>query len=541
MHFAAAPLGASFRWKLGLGLAVVAVGDWLLYQRGLAYGSWGLLALALLAALLAGTPALRRSKPGLPAALAACLFALALTWDPGPLAWTLFWLAAGMAALLARTGRFDDGWRWAQRLFWQALRAPFAPLLDMRRIAKVRAAGHGRRIGLRRAASLLTMPLLGGAVIVALFCAANPILAGAVSSLLSIDTSLVAQGGRAILWTIVFAMAWSLLRPGLLRHPLPLFEGRGELRLPGFSPASITLSLVVFNAIFAVQNLLDAAYLWGMAALPPGMTLADYAHRGAYPLIATALLAALFVLIALRPGSETAGSPAIRRLVTLWIMQNIVLVASSIQRTADYIEAYSLTRLRIAALAWMVLVAFGLATICWRLLRNRSSAWLVNVNLAATALVLTGFCFVDLGTMAARWNVRHAREVGGRGAALDLCYLNRMGGSALLPLLELEQRRGLNPGFHARVQAVRLDAQQRQPVALGLIDMRRQEQARTIAATLPRPDLGGGLRDCDGAVITELPAEPPSPVPAPAPAPASAPTPSPAPPAQSPTQPAAPR
>lgn len=506
MHFAAAPLGASFRWKLAVSVVLVAIGDWLFYQSGLANGALGTLALALLACLLAGRPALRRNRPALLATLAATLFALALAWDPGALSWTLFWLAAGMATLLPQTGRFDDGWRWTQRLFWQGLRAPFGPLIDLRHIAKVRAAGHGRRIGLRRAASLLTMPLVGGAVIVTLFCAANPILAQAVSSLLSIDANIMTSAGRAILWALFFAMVWSLLRPGLLKHPLPLFDGRGDVNLPGVSPASITISLVVFNAIFAVQNLLDAAYLWGMAPLPDGMTLADYAHRGAYPLIATALLAALFVLVALRPGSETARSPAIRRLVTLWIVQNIVLVASSIQRTVDYVEAYSLTRLRIAALAWMMLVAFGLATICWRLLRDRSSAWLVNINLAATALVLAVFCFVDLGSVAARWNVQHAREVGGQGAALDLCYLNRLNGSALLPLLELERRRDLRPDFRERVQAVRIDVENSGSLAPGLIDEQRKQQALAIMDTLPPVALGNGLRNCDGSLVPPPPA-----------------------------------
>lgn len=94
--------------------------------------------------------------------------------------------------------------------------------------------------------------------------------------------------------------------------------------------------------------------------MPKGVTLAEYAHRGAYPLIVTALLAALFVIVTLRPGSSTAAMPAIRKLVVLWIAQNIVLVGSSIVRTFDYVEAYSLTILRISALAWMVLVAVGL-------------------------------------------------------------------------------------------------------------------------------------------------------------------------------------
>ena len=120
------------------------------------------------------------------------------------------------------------------------------------------------------------------------------------------------------------------------------------------------------------------------------MTMAQYAHRGAYPLIVTALLAAAFVLVTLRPGSATAAAPAIRWLVVLWIGQNLLLVAFSIERTLDYVEAYSLTRLRIAALAWMLLVAFGLVTICWRMLFDRSAGWLINVNMSA------GICEVTL-------------------------------------------------------------------------------------------------------------------------------------------------
>ena len=65
---------------------------------------------------------------------------------------------------------------------------------------------------------------------------------------------------------------------------------------------AVTRSLILFNVMFALQSALDLTYLWGGASLPNDMTYAYYAHRGAYPLIATALLAAGFVLIAMRPG-----------------------------------------------------------------------------------------------------------------------------------------------------------------------------------------------------------------------------------------------
>ena len=71
-----------------------------------------------------------------------------------------------------------------------------------------------------------------------------------------------------------------------------------------FGKAAILRSLIVFNLMFAVQTVLDAAYLWGGVALPDGMSYASYAHRGAYPLIVTALIAAGFVLAALQAGQR---------------------------------------------------------------------------------------------------------------------------------------------------------------------------------------------------------------------------------------------
>jgi hypothetical protein len=85
---------------------------------------------------------------------------------------------------------------------------------------------------------------------------------------------------------------------------------------------------------------------------------------------------------------------------------------------------------------------------------EKSASWLINANLAAAGLLLTAVCFVDLGAVSASWNVRHAREIDGHGAVLDLCYLNDLRGSALLSLIELEQR-NLPVTLHAQVRSLR--------------------------------------------------------------------------------------
>jgi len=145
---------------------------------------------------------------------------------------------------------------------------------------------------------------------------------------------------------------------------------------------TLILSLAVFNALFALQNVLDLTFLWSGAPLPGHVTLADYAHKGAYTLILTALLAGAFVLICLDPGAQASKSRSVRWLLVFWILQNLFLVASSALRLADYIDAYGMTRLRLAAFVWMALVAMGLVLITARILSGRSSAWLRSETLS---------------------------------------------------------------------------------------------------------------------------------------------------------------
>jgi hypothetical protein len=115
-----------------------------------------------------------------------------------------------------------------------------------------------------------------------------------------------------------------------------------------------------------------------------------------------------------------------------------------------------LTAWRIAALAWMCLVAIGLILICWRMWVGKSARWLINANALAALLVLVPCCVIDLDAIAATWNVRHAREVGGRAAPIDLCYLDRRGPAALLPLIEMEGR-PLPPALLDQLHFLRAD------------------------------------------------------------------------------------
>jgi hypothetical protein len=495
---------------------MIGVADLFFYDHWPA-ATIGVFGLAWTVILTIVRPDARRHRPARVALIVAGGFALILIDDPSIVSWSLFWAAMASATLLPRH-RFTDAIEWGGRLLGHAILGIPTPLRDLHRLALSR---HRRKqTSLGAVLALIALPVLGSSIFLALFASANPLVANAFAAIRLPDLSSVIA--HLALWITALLAIWPNLRPRNTMLPIGGGAEGAVLLVPTIPLATLTLSLFTFNAIFAVQNGLDLAFLWSGAALPTGVTMADYAHRGAYPLIVTALLAGAFALVASRPDGGASRSATVRALLVVWIAQNVLLVASSALRTIDYIDAYSLTRLRIAALAWMASVAIGLVLIAWRMVAGRSARWLINANAVAAGVMLAAASLVDLGAVAAAWNVRHARTAD----ALDLCYLHNLGPSALLPLIELE-RRAAGPRLRDRTVFVRsqimADLIQRQADWRSWTgrDARRLSAAHRLLGHLPpQPRTVPNGRDCDGE-----PYAPPPPVTLQIPTPRFTPTP----------------
>ncbi|WP_313614753.1 DUF4173 domain-containing protein [Agrobacterium sp.] len=278
------------------------------------------------------------------------------------------------------------------------------------------------------------LPLGLGLVFLLLFTMANPLIA---LGLHNIDLSFLIDLfdiTRIGFWLLAAVGISALLRPRLMRkvrhHTTePADISRQSARF--LDHAALLRCLWVFNLLFAIQTALDVLYLWGGAELPAGMSHAQYAHRGAYPLVATALLAAAFVLVAMRRGGPGDSSRLIRMLVIAWILQNVMLCLSAILRLDLYVQTYSLTGLRMAAGIWMGLVATGLVFILLRIKLRRSNEWLISMNLATLLTVLYLSAFFDFSDFIARFNVEHSAQVSEQDPPIDLAYLHSLGPSAI--------------------------------------------------------------------------------------------------------------
>jgi len=269
----------SFLTKMTFVVPLIAAADALFHGE---VGSWlGGLMLAWTVVLIIARPALRRG-PVLVAAAAASIFGLVAVDSPGLLGWTMFWVAISIAALLPRAQGFDDAWRWAVRVAAHGVTGPFTPLIDLVRLFRPRP--QRGRMTARALAAMLALPLAMGVVFVALFASANPLIAHAFAAIR------LPSIGEIAFWLAMLALFWPAFRPSRWATRIVSALPDTEMTLPGASTPSVLIALGLFNAIFAVENGLDIAFLWSGAPLPAGTTMANYAHQGAYPLIATAIL-----------------------------------------------------------------------------------------------------------------------------------------------------------------------------------------------------------------------------------------------------------
>lgn len=428
---------APTRWMLrhfAMAAALVALADFLFYEASIPGLSIAIYFAACGLVAVVANPVRARRPLLLTASAAFALGVLAVVED---LSWLSLFLALTAMLLFALTTASGELGAWPRQL----LRAFVLPFVGGFWLAgdflRARRLALRKRKELWRIASLATwiVPVGLSLVFVSLFASANPLIDAWVRLLDPYVLLDYVSVGRMLFWLLIACFAWPLVhlrRPRRSAAPARavIQAGRSDLDTL-FGEAALLRSLVLFNALFALQTSLDLVYLWGGLALPDGFTYAAYAHRGAYPLIATALLAAAFALIAMRRGGPAESSRWIRPLMLVWVAQNFMLVLSSLYRTGLYVAAYSLSELRLAAMIWMGLVAAGLVLIVVKIVRRKSIEWLLNANAIAAAAMLYACCFINFPYVVAGYNVDHCLEATGKGPALDVIYLISLGPQAM--------------------------------------------------------------------------------------------------------------
>ncbi len=366
-------------------------------------------------------------------AMTACLaFNLPVIEQVQPL--SVAFSAAGLACLL--------GWAAFDRLpgTWPSLilflRASTLGMFDLPDTLVHTMRGAKGRFDPGQAAKAVALPLVMGLVFLILFASANPLLEGILSDLSPVGILTTQNVVRATFWMVAACAIWPYLAPrgrwrGKMATPTALSVSSGPLAAL-INPTSFRTSLVLFILMFAVQTVTDLSVLSGGLSLPDGITYAQYAHRGAYPLVVTALLSGIF---AIATHHMTDDNRLLRALLLLWLGQNLILVLTAMFRLDLYVDAYTLTYLRVAAFIWMGLVFASLILIVVTIVQARSLGWLIRNTAALTVATLYVCCFINFAFLIAEHNLNAADPAG----TLDLGYLCGLGEQAIPAMIDYGQ------------------------------------------------------------------------------------------------------
>src|SRR3954469_24281092 len=437
----------TFPVKAAIVLALAALSDWLFYGHGIGISAAIFAVAVACGSLFANLATLNRKQVLLAGVL--LLVALVPAIEEFNVASLTFMVLALGTGLLLTTNRDRHG-----------LGERAAALCDLYLVGPFRlfrdAIAAFNLPALRTGFAVWFIPIVLGGIFVFLLVSANPLLEKWISLLNLGNTASYVSLGRVLFWTVALSIVWPFIHvrwsgkrkmPAGLAEAAALAQGMPSSQNDFFGVATILRSLILFNLLFAVQTVLDVAYLWGNATLPADISYASYAHRGAYPLIVTALLAAGFVLAAMRPGGPAEQSKVIRPLVYLWVAQNVLLVASCILRLDLYVQIYLLTYWHLAAFVWMLLVALGLLLIVARIALQRSNDWLIHINLITLTATLYPCSLINFAGIIADYNVGHSREAAAKGVQIDMNYLVQLGPQALPALDRAIQMRGADPNL----------------------------------------------------------------------------------------------
>lgn len=229
-------------------------------------------------------------------------------------------------------------------------------------------------------------------------------------------------------------VAWvsaGYLRGALVAYrPLGISRPQSGASRPALGIMEIGVPLGLLNALFLIFVFLQLPYLFGgitHVQQVAGLTMATYARRGFFELVAVAALLLPLLLLghALVKGDQARDQRIFRWLARITLGLLAVMMLSGLQRMRLYTLSFGLTSDRIYATAGMLWLAIVFGLFAATVLRGRSAGF-------AFGAVLTGWMtlavldVVNPDALIVRTNVERAAS----GAALDANYVARLSADA---------------------------------------------------------------------------------------------------------------
>ena len=184
---------------------------------------------------------------------------------------------------------------------------------------------------------------------------------------------------------------------------------------------SALLMFSILNLMLLFLNLTDFNYLFLKGELPKGITYADYVHTGVGAVIVSIILAIALIIYYFRGEINfDHHSKKIKILVYIWIAQNMILILMATFKNQLYIDAYSLTFLRLGVYYYLGFSIVGLLLTLYKIYYHKDTWFLFKSNPFVFYVILVLSCTINWSAIVTNYNLRNSKEV-------DLDYIENIG------------------------------------------------------------------------------------------------------------------
>ena len=184
---------------------------------------------------------------------------------------------------------------------------------------------------------------------------------------------------------------------------------------------SAFLMFGILNLLLLFLNITDFNYLFLKGELPKGITYSDYVHSGVGAVIVSIILAIALIIYYFRGQINFDPlSKNIKTLVYIWIAQNMILILMATFKNQLYIDAYSLTFLRIGVYYYLGFSIVGLLLTLYKIYCQKDSWFLFRSNPFGFYIILVLSCAINWSAIVTNYNLKNSNPV-------DLYYIESIG------------------------------------------------------------------------------------------------------------------
>jgi len=237
-------------------------------------------------------------------------------------------------------------------------------------------------------------------------------------------------------------------------HVVQTFSGNLLIRKMALKTEYIVgvISFTALNLLLLLLNGIDITTLW--FGYEPTGNFSGELHQGTNSLIFSIIMAMAVILYYFRGNLNFYHkSKTLRLLAYTWMVQNFILIISVFIRDGYYIEFHGLTHKRIGVLVFATLCIIGLATVYFKVAKQKTIFYLFKVNGNIWYALLLTFSVINWDVLIVKYNLNHVDAV-----SIDPYYLTSLS-EKTLPFLD-KNRAKIHPSTNNDSEVVKVDRPQ---------------------------------------------------------------------------------